>query len=191
MKSPGRRLLKNTRLNIIKNLVGKSTNVIIKKMEKVLLAEGVGIALEGHTSVFSRCLCRSPILDILCKQNHTVWGTARLSSKVFALLFIPSSSLGRFRVFLSSPRLLSVFLLISIPVGMKWYLTVDSWQSVHLCLCQVLAVACSMFSCCTQTLRCGMWDLLPWTGIEPGPPAMGAQSLTTGPPGKSSPSGLI
>ena len=48
MKSPGRRLLKNTRLNIIKNLVGKSTNVIIKKMEKVLQAEGVGIALEGH-----------------------------------------------------------------------------------------------------------------------------------------------
>ena len=47
MKSPGRRLLKSTRLNIIKNLGGKSTNVMIKEMERVLQAEGVGIALEG------------------------------------------------------------------------------------------------------------------------------------------------
>ena len=25
---------------------------------------------------------------------------------------------------------------------------------------------------------CGMWDLVPWPGIKPGPPALGAQSLT-------------
>ena len=30
-----------------------------------------------------------------------------------------------------------------------------------------------------------MWDLVPWPRIKPGPPALGAQSLTTGPPGKS------
>ena len=27
-------------------------------------------------------------------------------------------------------------------------------------------------------LSCGMWDLVPWPGIEPGPHALGAQSLT-------------
>ena len=31
--------------------------------------------------------------------------------------------------------------------------------------------------------NCSMWDLVPWPGIEPGPPALGAQVLTTGPPG--------
>ena len=28
----------------------------------------------------------------------------------------------------------------------------------------------------TLDLSCGMWDLVPWLGIEPGPPALGAQS---------------
>ena len=27
-------------------------------------------------------------------------------------------------------------------------------------------------------LSCGMWDLVPWPGIEPGPPALGAWSLS-------------
>ena len=30
-----------------------------------------------------------------------------------------------------------------------------------------------------------MWDLVPWPGIEPGHLALGAEVLTTGPPGKS------
>ena len=30
-----------------------------------------------------------------------------------------------------------------------------------------------------------MWDLVPWPGMEPRPPAVGALSLTTRPPGKS------
>ena len=29
-----------------------------------------------------------------------------------------------------------------------------------------------------QTLRCNMWALVPWLGIEPRPPALGAQSLS-------------
>ena len=31
--------------------------------------------------------------------------------------------------------------------------------------------------CSMQALSCGMWDLVPWPGIEPGPPALGARSL--------------
>ena len=34
-------------------------------------------------------------------------------------------------------------------------------------------------------ISCSMWDLAPWPGIEPGPPALGAQSLSPGPPGRS------
>ena len=29
-----------------------------------------------------------------------------------------------------------------------------------------------------QSLSCSMWDLVPWPGIEPGPPALGTQSLS-------------
>ena len=36
-------------------------------------------------------------------------------------------------------------------------------------LCQVFVVACE--------LSCSMWNLVPWPGIEPRPPALGAQSL--------------
>ena len=28
------------------------------------------------------------------------------------------------------------------------------------------------------SLNCGMWDLVPWPGIKPGPPALGSQSLS-------------
>ena len=31
--------------------------------------------------------------------------------------------------------------------------------------------------CGIQALSCSMWDLVPWAGIEPGLPALGAQSL--------------
>ena len=33
-------------------------------------------------------------------------------------------------------------------------------------------------SCSMQTLSFRMWDLVPWSGIEPGPPALGAWSLS-------------
>ena len=33
--------------------------------------------------------------------------------------------------------------------------------------------------CCSmQTPSCSMWDLVPWAGFEPGPPALGVQSLS-------------
>ena len=31
-------------------------------------------------------------------------------------------------------------------------------------------------SCGMQSLSCGLWDIVPRPGIEPGPPALGAQS---------------
>ena len=55
-------------------------------------------------------------------------------------------------------------------------------------LCWVLTVAhgmvhfhCSMqdlFTCSMQILGCGTWDLVPWPGIEPEPPALGVWSLS-------------
>ena len=44
---------------------------------------------------------------------------------------------------------------------------------------QVLVAACRIFDlhCGMQILSCGMWDLVPWPGIKPRPPALGGQSL--------------
>ena len=43
-------------------------------------------------------------------------------------------------------------------------------------LCCVLFVAHGTFSCSMQTLSCNMWDLVPWPGVEPTPPAVGVNS---------------
>ena len=48
---------------------------------------------------------------------------------------------------------------------------------IFIWLYQVLFVACRIFSCGMQTLGCHIWDLVPWAGIEPRPPALGARSL--------------
>ena len=41
---------------------------------------------------------------------------------------------------------------------------------------QVLIAACRIFSCGMQTLSCDMWDLVPRPEIEPGSPALEAES---------------
>ena len=42
----------------------------------------------------------------------------------------------------------------------------------------VLVVTHRIFSWSMWTLSCSMWDLFPWSGVEPGPPALGVQSLS-------------
>ena len=42
----------------------------------------------------------------------------------------------------------------------------------------VLVAACGIFSFSMRTLSCIMWDLVPWTETEHGPPAMGAWRLS-------------
>ena len=40
------------------------------------------------------------------------------------------------------------------------------------------STVCRLFSCGMQSLSCSMWDLVPWSGIEPGLPALGVWSLS-------------
>ena len=37
---------------------------------------------------------------------------------------------------------------------------------------------CGIFSCSREALSYEMWDLVPWPGIEPQPPALGVRSLS-------------
>ena len=43
---------------------------------------------------------------------------------------------------------------------------------------QIFVTASGIFSCSVRTLSCGIWDLVPWPGIKPKPPALGARSLS-------------
>ena len=60
-----------------------------------------------------------------------------------------------------------------------------NWNLFLICLHWVLAAAlgsllfiaaCRLFSCRRWTLGCGIWALVPWPGMEPGPPALGVWS---------------
>ena len=51
-------------------------------------------------------------------------------------------------------------------------------------LCFILFFAISGLSC-SRTLSCGMWDPVPWPGIEPRPPTLEAWSLSHWTTGKS------
>ena len=55
---------------------------------------------------------------------------------------------------------------------------VAAW-GIFIVVCGIFSVAAfRIFSCGKRTLRCGMWDLVPWPGIESGPPALGMQILS-------------
>ena len=48
-----------------------------------------------------------------------------------------------------------------------------SFFKLFICLCWDLVEACRIFSCGMGTLGWDMWDLVPWPGVEPRPPAFG------------------
>ena len=57
------------------------------------------------------------------------------------------------------------------------------FKNIHLFLCIFLSVpglSCGngIFSYSMWTLSWGMWDVVPWSGIEPRPPSLGVQSLS-------------
>ena len=94
------------------------------------------------------------------------------------LLVICISSLERC-LFRSSARFSFFLLHTYLFIWLCWVLVVVD-RTFHLCcgMRDLLAVA--------WTLDCSMWDLVPWLGIKPRAPALGAQPAT-GPPGKSPP----
>ena len=51
-------------------------------------------------------------------------------------------------------------------------------KNLFILLHQVLGAACGIFSCGMWTLSYGMWDLVPWPGIEHRPPALAVWNLS-------------
>ena len=103
------------------------------------------------------------------------------------LLFL-SASLERFWVVSVWWWLIFVQVKYSCPIFLNlFYLTSCFTDSFFVCLFfnlfWLLAVACRIFSCDTWTLSWGMWDLVPWPGIEPVLQHWELRVLSTGPPG--------
>ena len=71
----------------------------------------------------------------------------------------------------------SIFFILNLFIYYLFYLFILAALGLSMA-CRIFIAACGLFSCGTWTLGCGMWDLVPWPGIEPGPPALGVQSLT-------------
>ena len=67
--------------------------------------------------------------------------------------------------------------LLSVKISWSPYLFKNIYLYSFIWLYLVLVVVHGVFSRCLHTLSFGMWDLVPWPGIEPGPPTLGAQSL--------------
>ena len=44
--------------------------------------------------------------------------------------------------------------------------------------CTVLVAACGIVTCSLWTFSCGMWNVVPWQGIEPRSPAWAIRSLS-------------
>ena len=42
----------------------------------------------------------------------------------------------------------------------------------------IVVAVCGIFSCGMRILNCGIWDLAPWPGMESGPPALAAGTLS-------------
>ena len=92
---------------------------------------------------------------------HGIFPTERSNPRLLHLQHWQADSLPLSR--LESPLLLSHLL-------KKFYSF--TW------LYWVLVAACRIFSCSMLTLSWGMWDLVPWPGITPRPPALEARSLS-------------
>ena len=63
-------------------------------------------------------------------------------------------------------------------IWLCWVLVVvhvvfDLCCSMRIFSCGIRALSCNMW-----TLSCSMWDLVPWPGIKPSPPGLGAWSLS-------------
>ena len=56
--------------------------------------------------------------------------------------------------------------------------TWDLWSSLMHVDFFFFILVCRIFSCGTQTLSSGMWDLVPWPGITLRPPELGVQTLS-------------
>ena len=87
----------------------------------------------------------------------------------------------------SSPQLLITTILLSVII-------ILTFKNIYLFGCTrsqlqhggslILIATCRIFSCGMQTSSWGMWDLVPQSGIEPGPLHWEHRVLATGLPGE-------
>ena len=115
-----------------------------------------------HRSLFI-VLPQTPVFALKKKNYLFGWGlvAACVTPASFSCLFSALLHIFRYQGVISFKNLF---------IYINFYLFI--W------LFQVLIVACRIFSCPIRTLSFGLWNLVSWPGIEPGPPTLGAWSLS-------------
>ena len=100
--------------------------------------------INDFSASMTNCGSRTPIPRIVERKRVTIKTSANRDPFLIMKALICTSSLF-FKTWMNSFKFIYLFI----------------------CLCQTLIVACRIFTC-------GMWDLAPWSGIEPGPPSTGS-----------------
>ena len=116
--------------------------------------------VDGWTRAIFGCLHHVEVLAIRDPESPWAWQFSLLEPGILQL----SELFGSWFV---TTCLLNVCLFL---IGLFLFI----W------LCQVLVLEHGIFN-----LHCDMWDLVPWPGVEPRSPALGALSLSHWPPGES------
>ena len=130
----------------------------------------------GKLNMLFQFRCTGFYLSSKASSRWDYYRSFRLSSFSFFKYFIMEVAL-LFCMFmfhkLSYFSFFKKYLCICLSIYLSIYLSI--W------LCRVLVAACGVFFLAVARelliVAC-MWDLVPWPGIKPGPPALGAQSLS-------------
>ena len=135
---------------------------------------GCGVSSLVKSRVFLSMIVQQPVVILVLLQEGV---RARPST-------LPSWLILRWPFFIRGRECQSFFLkFIYLFIWLSRVLVVTHRILISSCgafisACGILVAVCWIFSCGTWTLSCGIWDLGPWPGIEPGPPALGAWSLS-------------
>ena len=133
----------------------------------------------------------------LLRLHSTVWPVYYIEFTHYLLVDTPSGPFSFFENINVPVFIVSLPVLPSWPYTLKklcffnlffyWRITVLQnlflFKNIHLFISAAPGLNCGMWDLQSFVGACwlfssGMWYLIPWPGMEPGPPALGAQSLS-------------
>ena len=130
-------------------------------------------------------LPKARCLLTLCIQTHALI----LLHTFGTLLDLTNYIIPAYYYKLSNMKIYKEKIILSSSLSFQWCVSLYRCsRQIHVCLFSTsiylfIYLAVSGLSCGTQDLQlwqvnsgCGMWDPVPWLGIEPGSPALGAWS---------------
>ena len=96
-------------------------------------------------------------------------------SKKYSAIYVKESSI----LFFSGSLIVSSLMFLSLILLLWWEtMKISSKDTQFSFYLKIFSINCLFIYTTALDLSCSMWDLFPWPGIEPGPPALGDWSLS-------------